>query len=326
MADGRAVQKRFLLSVVLGVGVFFALIVFGNAKETGIALHHIAWRYLPSVFALAFLNYCIRFIRWHYYLRISKICLPFAQSLTVFFCGLSMSITPGKIGEVVKAYFVKTLNGTPMSSTLGIVFVERFTDLFAVVLLASIGALSFHYGQIVVFIGAAIVFFILAIIINRRLSERLIRLLARVRRLSQFSEKLFTVYEHSHRLLSARPLTIGLMLGILAWFSECFAFFLVLQSLQIPLSLTMAIFIYAFSTLFGAMTMLPGGLATTEGSMAGLLLLRGIPKDAAAAATIVIRIATLWFAVLFGILWMLPYRKMTVKAKMNSEKQAHGTL
>jgi uncharacterized protein (TIRG00374 family) len=324
MTDPHAIQKRFLWSVVLGVLVFFTLIIFGNAKETSAAIGHITFRFVPFVFGLAFLNYCIRFLRWHYYLHHSKIVLPFRQSLTVFFSGLSMAITPGKFGEAIKAYFVKTLNNAPMSRTLAVVFVERFTDFFAVVILAGLGAWSFHYGQTVIVIGGIIILAILIIMMNRRFAEYIIRRLATVRRLVPFSVKLSELYENSYQLLRLFPLLVGLLLGLLAWFSECLAFMLVLKSLHIPLSFMTGIFTYAFSTLFGAITMLPGGLATTEGSMTGLLLLRGIPKDLAAAATIAIRVATLWFAVFVGLVWFLPYRRML--AKLTFKQSPDGTL
>ena len=50
--------------------------------------------------------------------------------------------------------------------------------------------------------------------------------------------------------------------------------------------------------------MLPGGLGSAEITMIGLLILNGVTGADAATATIVIRIATLWFAVLLGILAM----------------------
>ncbi len=43
-----------------------------------------------------------------------------------------MAITPGKIGELSKSYFVKTITGEGMSKMTPIVMVERFTDLLAV--------------------------------------------------------------------------------------------------------------------------------------------------------------------------------------------------
>jgi uncharacterized protein (TIRG00374 family) len=50
--------------------------------------------------------------------------------------------------------------------------------------------------------------------------------------------------------------------------------------------------------------MLPGGVGPTEGSMSGLLALRGVDLPVAVAATLVIRVATLWFAVAVGAVAM----------------------
>ena len=52
--------------------------------------------------------------------------------------------------------------------------------------------------------------------------------------------------------------------------------------------------------------MLPGGLLAAEGSLTALLNSQGLDTAAAASATLIIRAATLWFAVLLGLL-ALPY-------------------
>jgi uncharacterized protein (TIRG00374 family) len=94
-----------------------------------------------------------------------------------------------------------------------------------------------------------------------------------------------------------------------AWFAECLAFFIVILGLGIPASgplLLQATFIYAIASLLGAISFLPGGLGATEGTMAILLTeLSGLEKDPAIAATLLARFATLWFAVLLGIVALL---------------------
>ncbi len=55
--------------------------------------------------------------------------------------------------------------------------------------------------------------------------------------------------------------------------------------------------------------MLPGGLGVTEASLTGLLVILNIPKDVSAASTIIIRVATLWFAVVVGIIAVYYYNK-----------------
>ena len=103
-------------------------------------------------------------------------------------------------------------------------------------------------------------------------------------------------------MLSGRQLFISTALGIIGWFSECTGFFFVLEGLNIHLKLFSSDFIYAFSTVVGALSFLPGGLGATETSLAGLLILAKIPKGAAIAVVFIVRAATLWFAVLIGAL------------------------
>jgi uncharacterized protein (TIRG00374 family) len=83
----------------------------------------------------------------------------------------------------------------------------------------------------------------------------------------------------------------------------------VFKGLGVEISLVKAVFIYAFSTLAGALSMLPGGIGATEGSMTSLLLLIQIPKALATTATIIIRVCTVWFAVLLGYGFVKLYQK-----------------
>jgi uncharacterized protein (TIRG00374 family) len=89
---------------------------------------------------------------------------------------------------------------------------------------------------------------------------------------------------------------------------------LVLHGLGIHEPVARTTFIYAFSTLVGALLLLPGGLGGTEGSMVALLVADGAVKPLAVAATFVTRVATLWFAVLAGALVLLGDRRLTAGA------------
>ena len=77
-------------------------------------------------------------------------------------------------------------------------------------------------------------------------------------------------------------------------------------------NLLAACFIYALGTIVGVVS--PGGLGVTEGSMLGMLQSSTImgaarlAKGSAAAATLIIRIATLWFAVLVGAVVLLLFQ------------------
>lgn len=318
MAPLYSFAKRYAIALFLAVVVLGGLVAFGDFREVSAALRRLRLTWVPFIFFLALCNYFVRFLRWHWYLRLVNVRLPIQKSWVVFFSGLALSVTPGKFGEMVKSFFVKKMTGTPASTTLPVVFAERLTDLAAVLVLSAIGALSFQYGGRVVWIGIAVVMILFAAVTNHRLANYCLGLLGRLPALRNASENIAKIYAGAAQLLAFKPFVAALLLGIVAWLFECVAFFLTLYALGQPLGLQAATFIYAFSTLFGAVTLLPGGLGTTEGSMVGLLLLRGLPKELASAATIVIRTATLWFAVALGLLFFLPHRRRLTETSYES--------
>ena len=75
----------------------------------------------------------------------------------------------------------------------------------------------------------------------------------------------------------------------------------ILRGLDAEVSLATALPIYAAATLVGAISALPGGLVGTEGSMVALLQQGGLARGAASAGTLLVRLVTLWFAVLIGL-------------------------
>jgi uncharacterized protein (TIRG00374 family) len=305
-------KRRFLASLVIGLVVYLGLAVFGDIRATGASLRSFRWSLLPVIFLMSLLNYAFRFARWSYYLRKLAISLPFSSNFTVFMSGLAMSITPGKMGELIKCYFLKQMADVPMRRSVPIVFAERFTDFFSIVVLAALGALAFPYGRTIIWIGLIATIIALLIAMNRRLTEGIIRAFLRLPLLHRPANTLLDLYDHAYQLLGVRPLAISFALGMAAWFCECVGFYITVHGLGFGVAVWQVTFIYAFATFFGAVTLLPGGLGTTEGSLTGLLILKGLPKDAASAATILIRLCTLWFAVTIGLLWIAPNQRIII--------------
>jgi len=105
-------------------------------------------------------------------------------------------------------------------------------------------------------------------------------------------------------------------ISLVAWFFECFAFYLILSRFDMAMSLNSASFIYAFSTIVGSIMLLPGGLGGTEGTMTYLLIKSGLVKEISVTATMLIRLITLWFAVAVGIISFYYYQKFNGKISL----------
>ena len=121
--------------------------------------------------------------------------------------------------------------------------------------------------------------------------------------------------ESARTLVTIRPLVLTSLISVPAWLCECIGFWLVLKAMGISdLGLLHASGIYALAAVIGALSMLPGGLGATEITITGLLTAGGAPKAQAVASTLVIRAATLWYAVLVGIIFLGMYRLRGTRA------------
>jgi uncharacterized protein (TIRG00374 family) len=222
-------------------------------------------------------------------------------------------VTPGKIGEVLKSYLLKRINGTPISASAPIVVVERLTDGLAMLLLMALGLTLYPPARPAFFILSAASLVGILIVQNRPLCERIIGWIATLPFGSKVAPKLITLYVSTTRLLDWRILLTSTLISFVSWGFECVAFFYVLTALGFDgtlLLMLQATFIFAASTLFGLVSFLPGGLGMSEASSAGLLVaLVGASSGAAATATIIIRFCTLWFGVGLGVVALIWFRQ-----------------
>jgi uncharacterized protein (TIRG00374 family) len=305
----KTLLRRLLIGLVLGIGVYALLAVYLGFQELGQALATFEyWRFLP-VLALTLCNYLLRFLKWGLYLRVLGIRVPLGRNLTIFLGGLSMTVTPGKVGELVKAYLLRTSQAVPMARTAPVVMAERLTDLIALGILMLIGFFVFRQGEVLLLIVAGLISLFLIVISSRRLSLPLLRLIARLPGLSRQGHKLEEFYESLAALFHPGPLALASTLSLVAWVCECLGFHLVLAGFPgASVAPLLSIFIYSATTLGGLPS--PGGLGLTDGGMTALLSVAGkVPKGTAGAATLIIRLCTLWFAVIVGVLALLIFRR-----------------
>jgi glycosyltransferase 2 family protein len=307
-------KHKILFSIALSAIVFLALSLYADWEALCDALLHFNWVFLPLALLLASLNYGLRFWRWQVYLSRLDIHMSWRESLVVFLAGLILSVTPGKAGELLKSYFIKERLKVPISQSIPAVICERLTDLIALVFLSLAGVYTFEFGLTPLLIAGTVMLCGVAGLSVPQLANGCISVFSRLPVVGKFGDFLSKGYASMARLITVPALAMGIGLGLLAWFAECLAFFLVLKGFGAEVHVVAATFIYSFATLFGAATLLPGGLGTTEGSMVGLLLLIGVLRPDAVGATLVVRLCTLWFAVAIGAYVLLRFSRYFVWA------------
>ena len=289
------------IAIVVGTAAYAMV---GDVEDVGARLGGFTWSAFALALALALGNYAIRFLRWQLYLRRQGVHVPRGASALVFGAGLSLAITPGKVGELVKSYLLRELYGTPVTRTAPVVVAERITDLVALLALAVIGVAAYGLQATLVIAAGAVIAAGLVLLAWPRAAHALVDLVTRPRRLERFRRPLYELYDGLAGLCRPGPLLAATAIAIPAWGAECVGFAAIVNGFPgAHVDLGLAIVIYAGTTIAGALSFLPGGLGVTEGAMILLLVQSGehLPHATAFDATILTRLATLWFAVVLGL-------------------------
>jgi uncharacterized protein (TIRG00374 family) len=304
--------SRLVAGIVVGVAVYVGFSIWADVGRVGEALAKFHWGNALLACLLAAANYGVRFVRWQYYLRkVGVTTVSARDSLQVFLAGFALTVTPGKLGEAVKAVLLRASHRIPMAKTAPIVIAERVTDLVALLLLALVGVFEYDVDPRFLIVGAALVLGGLVVVSVDPVAKAAIAIAGRLPLLRRVAHRLDDAHAHTALLLAPWPLVAATALAAVSWFFECLAFWIVVKGFDADISLQGATFVYAATTVAGALSFLPGGLGVTEAGMLALLvrLGTGIGRGAAAAATFVTRVATLWFAVALGLPALLLYAR-----------------
>lgn len=314
------VPRRFhglLLALVIGIAVVAGLSIYADVGELGDRLAGFQWWAFAAALGLALLNYFLRFVRWSLYLNKAEISLKRGLSAKIFLSGFALSVTPGKLGELVKCYLIREYESVPIAKSAPLVVGERVTDLTALLVLGLVGVATYQVAQDMMIVGIVLVSTGLLVLAWPALATFCIRIITSPKRVRGLRAPLLEFYRGLGDLVRPWPLFWATGLGIVAWLAECIGFALILSAFpgtDIPLGL--AILIYAATTVAGALSFLPGGLLVTEAAMTLLLVeaARGVDEPTAVAATLLIRLATLWFAVIIGLIALTALRRGSSKA------------
>jgi uncharacterized protein (TIRG00374 family) len=301
---GRAWRDRALM---LGLLALVVAGLAGLAAGTGWAdtwaqVSKLSLGGVLVLLALSLVNYLLRALRWHLYALRLGLPTSLARDATHFLGGFAMSVTPGRVGELVRMRWLRRETGWSFERTAPLVLADRAADLAAIAILIALGV-ALSSGGIAGALPVAALALVAALVVTRpallhgvaglgyRLTRRAPRLFARVR----------TAARSLARFSTPSVMALAGALGLVGWAAEGWAFHLLLNWFGTDLGAARAIAIFTFATLAGGLTGAPGGVGGAEAAMVALLSLDGVPLEVSVPATAVIRLTTLWFALAIGL-------------------------
>ncbi len=294
--------RAVIYSVVLSALGYLLFSLFGGWRDVVATIGQVGFAGVLIALSLSLVNYLLRFARWQLYLQRLGHAVPWRSSFRIYLAGFALTTTPGKAGEAFRSVLLKRWD-VPYSDSIAAFFSERLSDLLAIVILTLLGLTIYPDARPLIYIGAIISVVILVLLSNRTglltLQRRAARYTGRARKAVGH---LFSVLLQAQRCHHPRLLLLTTVLSVAGWLAEAFAFYLILHWVGAEVTFTFAVFVFALSMLAGALSFTPGGLGSTEGVMAALLIFQGVGNPEAIGATLLIRVTTLWFAVALGML------------------------
>ena len=306
-AEHETARRQYLSAsgkwLIIFVFCVVCVVVAFGWRDAALVAQRLSFWKLALLCALAGLHYLIRASRWHLIVRAHGVQNPWLNNILHYFGGLAMIVTPARLGELVRLRWLRRDTGGPIRGLLPIAIADRAIELASLLVLL-LGALAFSsLGSgavwLLVVTGCAIVIALCHPVLLERLLMALWHAL-RHRAMRGFAKTRRALRELA-KIMTPSVMLPVLCIGTLGWGLEAIAFWMLLIWLETPLPFTAAAAIFLTAILAGALSGLPGGLGGTEATGVGLLILQGIAAEQAVIAILIIRVATLWFAIFIGL-------------------------
>ena len=312
---GKSLTRKLLWPVALGVFAYAALLMYGDARAVAAGIAAVPVSVLGAGLGLALASFAVRWLRWHLLLRRIEARVPLGISVLILVIGLGMSITPGKVGEVLKSLLLKEAGDVPVARSMPVVLAERVTDLAALLVIGLVGFLWARLPWLAAALALSVVLGCWVVGRSRWLAQLLVGIAGRVAFMKRFQDKLAIMLASLRELWSPSTYLGSMALGLVSWQLQACIVLLFASALgDAPVSLLQAGVAYAAPLLAGSLAFLPGGLGVTEASMAGALrTLTGMSVSGAATLTILVRIVSFWFAIALGFSALSLWRRVTVR-------------
>ncbi len=299
------IKRNIFITLLISVVIYFLMVIYGDYSSVLTAFKLFNWKFIPLIFLIIYVTFLLKFLKWQYYLKLIGVNLKLKDSFHIFMASLTMSFTPGKIGDFIKSYMVREIDGTAPSKTIPIIFADKITEFAALIVSVMIGVDMLHKGIIMLSLSVLMLVLLLYLVLNNNFIDWFFLRLKRIKLFAKYIAPFNQSLLNSQIALKPKPFFLMFLLSLLIWIIEAAAFFIIIYGFQINIGVSGTFFTYFFSIFVGSVSFFPAGLGITDGSIAILLTNYGIHESISISVALIIRVATLWFAMLVGSISML---------------------
>ncbi len=259
----------------------------------------------------------IKTIRWKGFLTMQSLSISTKNAFSIYLSALYIGfITPGRLGEIIKALYLKQERVTSFSKGLSSAIMDRLLDLYFLILLGSVGVYYFLKGRgisLEFVIGFVIILSLLIIILHPKVLNLLARFLFRKITPKKFKNKINEsvneFIEGMNQIINP-VLLFGILLTVFSYSFFFFQCFLIAKSIGLQISYFDLALIMSIVNIITFIPISISGLGTREASMIFLFKLIGLSTEAAISFSLLIFFAFFICGGLMGFIawWFNPIK------------------
>jgi len=322
--------KRTVAFLLVGILIFLAYIYFFvGITEIVTVIKSVNLFYYGIAVTVLFLSMIINALTWQYFLRPLLVKVPFRKTFLFTWIGVFVDLlVPAESisGDASKVYLMTKESGENTGKVVASVVSHRI-----LAIIISLGSLVFSSIMLytiqyelpvfvlnlvlLIIVGTGVTLFFLSLLVlketfTQRIIDAVLRFLAfasrgrlKIDSIRTKAKKALSVFHGSIAVLLKNPknLVAPVFFSIVSWIFSIYISYLVFVSLGHPVDFVLITIVYSISVNIQSIPLgIPAEVGVVEIVMTSLYGLLGVEAGIAAAATVLIRLITVWLRIIIG--------------------------
>ena len=310
-------SNKIFLDISRYIGLFILLYIFFKIDLNELKNEITGINILPLLIAMG-LNIphlFIKSLRWNYLLRQQNICLTYWETFLPYMSSLYIGfITPGRVGEFIKAFYLKTYKGISLSRGFSSVLIDRLFDLYLLLILGSIGIWKFDIlGKFsdAFLLLSALVILVPLIMFNKKLVMRMVKILYNFTVLNRIKGEIegsFEDFFNGMYQLANLKLLVSVLYTCIGYFMFFIQCYLIVLAMDLSINFVSISLFMAISNLISFIPISISGLGTRDATLIFLFTIIGLKPEIAVSYSFLVFITFFLVSGLMGAfsMWVKP--------------------
>jgi uncharacterized protein (TIRG00374 family) len=305
---------------LIGLAILVFILTRIDLKATLAALKGLHWGYLLLAVAANLPLFGLKAWRWQEMLKMQGIHYPWRDAFLAFVAGLFLGlVTPGRVGEMSKALYLKQDRNVPLSVGFANVLMDRLFDLYTIMILGTVGLIWYHllpdWALALILAGTLASLLLPILLLSEQLASWALAIVQHLPVLRRYHPRLAAAagrFQQGLRPLLTPRLILPLLLTQVAYFLFFEQGHLLAQAVDLPVGIA---YLAVSLSVAGVVTLLPisiSGLGTRDAALIAMFAPLGI------AASHTMAFSTLYFLTFYivgGIIGAIAWQLKPLEQK-----------